>query len=898
LADLLVEEGDLDAKAARALQAEADAVDRALTPPVEPGRRLGSFVLGPEIGRGGMGIVFEAKQESLGRTVALKVLPAGAALDDRLASRFLREARAVARLRHPGIVPVFEGGRADGVLYFAMERVDGPSLAELLAAGPLPPGRAAAIALALAQALDHAHRSGVIHRDLKPENVLIDRDGRPRLVDFGLALDRASGPLTRQALGTPAYTAPEQARGEPVDERTDLYSLGAVLYHMLAAEPPYEGETAAVLIARLLTEEPAPLDRRAPEAPEALVAVCRDAMQRDPERRPRTALEIADRLERFLHAYPPSGEDPPASARFETTRKLRRRIGIGALFSLVLALGLLASLWPTGGPLQEDGTAGNRGRDHALSTGTLRRLATGAEPVGYAALSPDGRRVVYSVLVDGVWQLRVGDTEGGPARSVAGEIPGSKTDAVFSPAGDRLAFRGGGGLWIVDLRTGKGREIVSGSIYTPDWSPDGREIAFVRVDHARSRLWAVSLVSGYTRLITSLDARSPRWSPQGHRIAFLSRMSGGRVGLFTIPADGGEPVRVTRDAGEKWSPSWSSDGGSLYFASIRGGGPDIWRCPLDVVTGEVLGTPQAVTRGLLAAPCRLHAATASDRIVFGYPNRCESVFQVRLDASGGHPLDTPRSVSMGAALVREPRPSPSGDRLITVESTEEDLFVRVVEDWGSASTKRGLTHGLARDGSPRWSPDGKRIAFHSDRGGAGRIWLLEPATGDVRPITDPADGEARRPVWSPDGELLAYSVVDGGARLIRPDEPDRPSRPLPAPPNGSRFEPSDWSPDGELLAGTGQGLVLHDLRTGRYRTVLPYGKRPTFAPDGNALLFAHDEAILRLDLATGSLDTILSTGPNTLLDPIGVDRGRRALYYAVTAPANTLWLLDLDAPGR
>jgi Tol biopolymer transport system component len=253
---------------------------------------------------------------------------------------------------------------------------------------------------------------------------------------------------------------------------------------------------------------------------------------------------------------------------------------------------------------------------------------------------------------------------------------------------------------------------------------------------------------------------------------------------------------------------------------------------------------------------------------------------------------------MGAALVREPRPSPSGDRLITVESTEEDLFVRVVEDWGSASTKRGLTHGLARDGSPRWSPDGKRIAFHSDRGGAGRIWLLEPATGDVRPITDPADGEARRPVWSPDGELLAYSVVDGGARLIRPDEPDRPSRPLPAPPNGSRFEPSDWSPDGKLLAGTGQGLVLHDLRTGRYRTVLPYGKRPTFAPDGNALLFAHDEAILRLDLATGSLDTILSTGPNTLLDPIGVDRGRRALYYAVTAPANTLWLLDLDAPGR
>ena len=210
LADFLVDGGDLDAQDAVKAAEEARALEASLAPDLPGESRLGEFRLVREIGRGGMGIVYEAEQEPLGRRVALKVLPAGAALDERLSIRFLKEARAAARLDHPGIVHVFTSGRAQGVLYFAMELIEGRSLAELVAGGPMKPDAAARIAAEVARALDHAHRSGLVHRDVKPENILLGPDGRARITDFGLVHEAsaASFTLSHHVLGTPAFIAP------------------------------------------------------------------------------------------------------------------------------------------------------------------------------------------------------------------------------------------------------------------------------------------------------------------------------------------------------------------------------------------------------------------------------------------------------------------------------------------------------------------------------------------------------------------------------------------------------------------------------------------------------------------------------------------------------------------
>ena len=274
LVDALVERGYLDRDHGDEVAAEACSLDRALAPEIPAAGRLGEFRLIREIGRGGMGIVYEAEQQSLERRVALKILPAGGALDERLVIRFLREARTAARLRHPGIVQIITSGSAEGLLYFAMELVEGHPLDDVIASGPLSPERAATIAAEVADALAHAHEAGLVHRDVKPGNLLIDETGRVKITDFGL-VQESTGPratLSQHVLGTPSYMSPEQASGERVDPRSDIYGLGAVLYAMLAGRPPYEGQVPAVVLGRLVSGPPPSLESARRDIPSDLVS--------------------------------------------------------------------------------------------------------------------------------------------------------------------------------------------------------------------------------------------------------------------------------------------------------------------------------------------------------------------------------------------------------------------------------------------------------------------------------------------------------------------------------------------------------------------------------------------------------------------------------------------------
>ncbi|MBI2930784.1 MAG: protein kinase [Planctomycetes bacterium] len=324
---------------------ESATCSRCATAP-EP-QRVGRYEIIDRAGVGGMGVVYRALDPDLNRVVALKVVAAGRLADETILHRFQREARATAKLSHPNIVPVYDVGRVPPFYYFAMEFVDGKPLDRLARDPNLDPHEAARIARDVARALHHAHQHGVIHRDIKPGNILVDAAGRPRIVDFGLAKESDEPePLTKtgEVIGTAAYMPPEQAAGhmKSVDERGDVYALGAVLYEMLAHRPPFVGETMAQILRDVQERDPQPPGLVTPLVPRDLDTICLKALAKERDYRYQTAGELADDLDRFLNGQPILAH--PASLRRRARRWIRRHPSLTTAM-VMLALFLGAFVW-------------------------------------------------------------------------------------------------------------------------------------------------------------------------------------------------------------------------------------------------------------------------------------------------------------------------------------------------------------------------------------------------------------------------------------------------------------------------------------------------------------------------------------------------------------------------
>lgn len=315
-----------------------------------PGSYLGPYVLQSELGRGGMGVVYRAVDNQLRRVVALKVLIAGEDASDMAVARFQLEAEAVAKLgQHPNIVPVFDIGRQGRLQYFSMEFVDGRPLDQLIAGSEITPKRAAVLISGVCQGLAHAHEQGILHRDIKPANILIDRKGIPKITDFGLAkdLDEDSG-LTQSGvtMGSPQYMSPEQANGETelIDQRSDVYSLGASLYQMLTGTPPFQGKTTIALIQKILMEEPEDPRARNPGIDVDLASICLKCIEKEPERRYSTAQEVLEDLNAYLDGRPVSAK--PVTRRRRLMLWFRRNRAF-ALMTVIAILALLTALLTT-----------------------------------------------------------------------------------------------------------------------------------------------------------------------------------------------------------------------------------------------------------------------------------------------------------------------------------------------------------------------------------------------------------------------------------------------------------------------------------------------------------------------------------------------------------------------
>ena len=580
-----------------------------------PGTHLGPYEIVSLLGTGGMGEVYRARDPRLGRDVAIKVLPSAFADDAERLRRFEREARAAAALNHPNIVTVYSVEKSDGVLFLTMEVVEGRSLALAIPKGGFAIDELLTIAIPLADAVAAAHEKGITHRDLKPANIMIGaagHTGRVKVLDFGLAklIDPGlatagastmpAGPSTAEGriVGTVAYMSPEQAAGTAIDARSDLFSLGVILYEMATGQKPFTGDTSVSVLSSILKDTPVSVTDLKPALPRELGRIVRRCLVKDPTRRYQTAADLRNELEDLkqdLESGPRAAG--PVSSPLRPSRRPMRAVLIGAATALVIGLVAGYAGWQL-----------NRGatRQPAAAERVFTQITRGPGLEQFPSLSPDGRWIVYDGDQAGNADIYLQAVGGQTAINLTADSPDDDTQPAFSPDGERIAFRSerqGGGIFVMG-RTGESVRRITDNGYTPAWSPDGLRLVFATDDpnvfnRAPSQLWIVTLASGETSRVEEDDAVQPSWSPNGFRIAYWAALGKGRIegqrDIYTIPAEGGTPVAVTADAAIDWNPVWSADGRHLYFSSNRGGSMNVWRVAIDERSGQVSGPAEALT---------------------------------------------------------------------------------------------------------------------------------------------------------------------------------------------------------------------------------------------------------------------------------------------------------------
>ena len=864
------------------------------------GRRIGHYEIQSLLGAGGMGEVYLARDLKLDRRIAIKILPAET--DAAQVQRFEREARAASALNHPNIITIHEIGRDEETHFIATELVAGQTLREKIANGAIDIKEALSIAAQTADALAAAHQARIVHRDIKPENIMVRPDGLVKVLDFGLAKPAAREPapggdiapiaVTMQTdssmlMGTIAYLSPEQARRQRVDHRTDIFSLGVVLYELVAGRRPFNGASAADILEAINCDEPTAIDRA--DVPHELRRIISRALEKERAVRYQTADEMRSDLQQLARK---AGDERRSSSSL-----LRSKPALVAAAIVIMAVALTLVL--------RRGAAPEAG---GFSTGPIRRITSVAGHELFPSLSPDGQSVVYASRVEGTWDIylqRMGEAN---AVNLTPDSTAVDFAPAFSPDGRRIAFhssRKGSGIFLIDS-DGRNLTKLSDGGHNPAWSPDGREIAFAddRVfdyegrNHSHSRLFAVEVESGARRLITTSDAVQPAWSPRGHRIAFWGLRKGGQRDIWTVAASGGEPIAVTDDESVDWNPVWSPDGRHLYFLSDRGGSMNLWRVAVDEMTGAATGQFEPAT---LPSASSQHLSFSADgrSLVYVEMNRHENAWQVAFDPGSDSVTGRPAQITRGVRRYSSPEISPDEKALAFASQGEaqEDLFIINLD----GSQTRQLTNDHAQDRNPRWSPDNRQIAFLSNRSGKYDIWKVNEDGSGLEQMTDVTGVNVFSPVWSPDGKRLLYQAGDNNSFIIEAGKPLAAQTPLPLPgqqPPG--FLPWSWSPDGKLLAGwqlrpelPDMNIMIYSFASARYERSPYRGMGPVWLNDNRRLIFTDLGRIYLLDTVTGRRRELYSVAPATF-GTLALSGDNRRLYYSLLTSEADIWLVSLD----
>jgi serine/threonine protein kinase len=697
--------------------------------PLAKGTRLGPYEILSSLGSGGMGEVYRARDPKLNRDVAIKVLVESVARDADHVARFQREAQSIAALNHPNIVTIHSVEEAGGILFLTMELVEGKALSELIDPRGLPLARFLQIAIPLADAVSAAHQKGITHRDLKPANVMVMDGGRVKVLDFGLAkLVEPSLPAggvtalpTRvqtgegHIVGTVAYMSPEQAEGKSVDQRSDIFSLGVMMYEMATGERPFKGDTPVSTLTSILRDSPPAVTEVKHTLPRDLALIVRRCLAKQPEQRTQSAKDLRNQLQDLQRALE-SGELSPPAAGIQTARSAAGWRWAAAA-ATVLFLGTLGA-WAL---------ARARPAQAAPVITQVARLTHDSGFSEWATWSPDSNLLAFASNKNGNFDIYVRRVDGGKEVNVTNS-ESENFQPALSPDGRTIVFVStrssrtrmvkigqrsgsleartyGGDVWIVPTLGGQARRLASDG-NDPAWHPSGRKVAYVSGPEGHRSILEVGADGGSPQpVLTSASSSSEilrlQYSPHARWITFDTSDNE----VLAVSAGGGQPRKLLNGFSHVWDPAGAH---LYYFVRDSHGGTRVESIGIDERTGMIAG--EAVTIGLMTGVLRdLAVSRAGDQLVVTEDESSMNLSRLPLNASGG----------------------------------------------AAAGTEELLSAGQVFDGQPSVSPDGRQVAFSSNRLGLAQIWLLHLDTKrmDVLPLPG-EDMSAVGAHWYPDGRRL------------------------------------------------------------------------------------------------------------------------------------------------
>ncbi len=843
---------------------------------LQTGQRLGGFeVLGP-LGSGGMGEVYRARDTRLGREVALKVLPDSVAEDRARLSRFEQEARAASALNHPHIVTIYEIGREGDVAFIAMELVDGKTLREHAASGPMPMKRILNVAAQISDGLAKAHGAGIVHRDLKPENVMVSKDGFVKILDFGLAklsepqpgqlsaMPTAVTPQTTAGtvLGTVAYMSPEQASGDPVDYRSDQFSLGSMLYELSTGKKAFQRKTAAETMSAIIREEPEPAGKLRPDLPLPLRWMLDRCLAKEKEERYASTRDLARDLAsvRDHISEVSSGSEALLASKGKPRRRFSLPLVVAALFAGILAGWALTRARP--------------GRSSAAPTFTRLTFRRGA--LNNARFAPDGKTIVYGARWAGEPpEVQLYRTQVGSPESTRFDFPG---DILAISPSNELAIvdlptpRPMGTLSVVPMSGGTPRQVLQDVGYAgADYSPDGKDLA---VDHTVDGRPRLEFPIG--NVVYPNSAGAPRVSRDGGSIAFWDEAEGVAQDVAVISRAGGAKRVLTKGWRQTGgAPCWSPDGREIWFTASRPGEAEaLWAVDLSGRLRRLLRTPGSLELDDVSSDGR--ALVAHHTIVS----------TVRVASPGAR---EPRDLSWLDASVLNDL-SADGRMLLLTERGEGSgsgsmIYLRGADGSPAIKLGQGLGQGI--------SPDGKWVLANGalDYGKAGSLVLLP--TGPGQPIALDKGGLAAVGwgAWFPDGKRIVFTAEkqDGVPHLFVQEVPT--GKPVPLGPEdtfvpGPAGTTSPVSPDGKLVAARhGNQVLLVPVDGGQARAV------PGLTPADRVAQWSADSRFLYVWEQPAKVWLLdVDTGQRRLWKEIPVEDSLSVLQIRVTPDGGT-WAL-------
>jgi eukaryotic-like serine/threonine-protein kinase len=926
------------------------------------GQTVGHYRIVDELGSGGMGIVYRAEDLRLRRNVALKFLPRGAASDAQALERFQREAQAASALNHPHICTIHDIDDHESQPFIVMELLEGQTLRERIASKRLALDDVLKLGMQIAEALDAAHARGIVHRDIKSANIFVTTGDRAKILDFGLAkllagqagdpdavtaMAAPAGALVTgpgQTMGTAAYMSPEQVRGEDLDARTDIFSLGAVLYEMATGTLPFTGATTGAIFDGILNRAPVPASRLNPRVPVELDHILDKALEKDRDLRYQSARELRADLAR-LRRDTGSGRSATAVVAPPPASRSDRRLMAAAVVGAAAVLAVVSYLtWPSREPPSPAPGA-------AVPT-ALTRITFEEGLQTQPTWSPDGRFIAYSSDHGGNFDIWVQPIGGGRAVQVTSD-PAHDWQPSWSPDGNSIAFRSerdGGGIYVVPALGGRERRIAAFGYY-PEWSPDGSQLLFVVrppmevTGEIVSDVYLATLTGAPpARILVETLARfvvveGIAWHPDGDRLLIFGGISGQGYGLWTVPIPDGQPILWKRDddvaranyeAGLTFGPGFrvSAAGDAFYVPGVSRGVRNLWRFDLDPRTAQWVGGPHRLTTGI-GIDAEVAVSRDGSRLAFVTKTETNRLWSQPFDAVASRITGDAQPVTPRALSVMSFDVSADGERLVYVATRPGK---EEIELWshGSGAASPVLLGEAQWYGMPRVSRDGSRVAyriFHGQQPRPGGLSWMDLNRGKEH---DMPDGVNNPWDWSPDDERLLHDCPEWrggvGSLCVSPRAATDPAQTqaLVADPDHN-FWQGRFSPDGHWVlfiaqsrkqAGTSvisvtpaTGGAWHPLTEATM-----WADKPRWAPDGRTIYFISnrqgaffDVWGLPFDPATGRAageefrltrfenpGRSLAAAGGTAGAELGVSRTR--LVLPLTETTGSVWVLDNIQP--